>query len=66
MLLKMPDNAPVAVPFVLDSQLFIGLGSNICIVSYLYAVKAFLVAVYTFLLGSLFLLQDYYSMVNKT
>lgn len=48
MLLKMPDNAPVAVPFVLDSQLFIGLGSNICIVSYLYAVKAFLVAVYTF------------------
>lgn len=48
-LLKLPDNAPVAAPFVLDSQLFIAIGSNICIVSRLHAVKGFLVAVYPFL-----------------
>lgn len=38
-LLKLPDNAPIAAAFVLDFQMFIAIGSNICIVSWLRAVK---------------------------
>lgn len=48
-LLKLPDNAVIAASFVLDSQLFIAIRSNICIVLCLRAVKGFLVAVYAFL-----------------
>lgn len=49
MLLKLPDNALTAAPFVLTSQLFIVFASDTCIVSCFRALKGFFVALYKFL-----------------